>query len=389
MNYLDFINKITIKNPYANKVNFLVSGNDQLVNDVVLHDLVSDCYKEGNRLIIIDDTGKADKKYLEMVHSFGYQIKNGMSGEYCLYNPFKISTVKGLSKVRQLLSILGYDEKQKGKIIAYLNFIRHIEYLDQGSYDVEITLDILGMYCTSIAVREELENLQERGIIDADQKMLLLAKYSECSMAAADFEDMFFVIRPFIYGRSMENTPNQAFVFQTGELGEDDTIRNVVMQLVQFGLEEEREQNTTLLIFDKGYGSRKCVFNLINVCPKNVSVHVFSEDIFTLCDDTTLAMILNRFAARVYSRHNAMSSAESVEKLCGEVDVIKNTYNVAYDRRWHANRPWDVLFGNNKTETYTQMAPVREPRYRKEMVMSLMVGQCIIDYMGNTSLFVI
>jgi len=68
---------------------------------------------------------------------------------------------------------------------------------------------------------------------------------------------------------------------------------------------------------------------------------------------------------------------------------VKNSYQVTYDRRLAANRPWDILMGNNKTESYTQTAPAREPRYRKEMILSLAAGSGIVEFMGNTSVFTI
>ena len=353
--------------------------------------MVCSCREKDEALIIIDDMGISEMENIAKISSCGYQIKNGMSGEYCLYNPFQITTVKEISKIRQLLSTLEYDEKQKGKLIGYLNFIRHIEFLEHGNEAFKLTLEGLGKYCSIMAVEEKIQCLVDTGVIDERQQIMLLAKYSECSSAAADLEDMFFVLLPFISGEDIrfETNENQAIVFRIGELGEDETIRNLVMQLLQFGIEENRGRKITLLVFDKGYGNRKCILNLLKSIPSHVNMHIFSDDIFTLCDKDTLAMILNRFTARVYSRHLAMGSAETIEKICGEVDVVKNSYNVAYDRRWSSNRPWDVLMGKNKTETYTQMAPVREPRYRKEMIMGLSPGAGIVEFMGNTSVFAI
>ena len=76
-----------------------------------------------------------------------------------------------------------------------------------------------------------------------------------------------------------------------------------------------------------------------------------------------------------------------VEKNCGEIDVPKSTYTTTYDRRWRANTPWDILMGHNRTESYAQLEPVREPKYRKEMIMTLMPGTGIVEYMGEALLF--
>lgn len=391
MNYLTFIDRIVKHNQVNPRIQFLVSGNDRKIRNRVLEDVVWSCHEKDEALIIIDDMELSGMENIAKISSCGYQIKNGMSGEYCLYNPFQITTVKELSKIRQLLSTLEYDEKQKGKLISYLNFIRHIEFLEHGNGAFNLTIEVLGKYCSIMAVEEKIQYLLDIGVIDKSQQMILLAKYSECSSAAADLEDLFFVLLPFISGEGvrLEMKENQAIVFRIGELGEDETMRNLVMQLLQFGIEENRDRKLTLLVFDKGYGSRKCILNLLKSIPSYVNIHIFSDDIFTFCDRDTLALFFNRFTARVYSRHLAMGSAETIEKICGEIDVAKNSYNVTYDRRWRSNRPWDVLMGKNKTETYTQTAPVREPRYRKEMIMGLSPGTGIVEFMGNTSVFAI
>lgn len=389
MDYLTFIDKMVQYNSYAPEIQFLVSGNDRLIRESVLNDVIRNCRKQGESLLIVDDTRGTGCDYPKILRSFNYQIRNGMSGEFCLYHPFRFTTVQGISKIRQMLTILEYDEKQKAKLISYLNLIHHIEMLRQESHHPELTLETVVQYSTVAAMEGKLQELVDSGILDHRQRLVLLEKYMECASAAADFEDMLYVLYPFIHGRDLlkEIRAGQAWVFPTGELGEDETVRSLVMQLLQFGLEEDRNRKITLLILDKGYGSRSCVLNLLKGATPHIHMHIFSADIFTLCDASTLTMVLNRFTARIYSSHLAMSSAEAIEKACGEIDVVKNTYDVTYDRRWRSNRPWDILLGNNKTESYGTAPPEREPRYRKEMIMKFPSGNGIVEFMGNTSIF--
>ena len=176
-------------------------------------------------------------------------------------------------------------------------------------------------------------------------------------------------------------------MFPTGSLKADIQIRRTALQLVQFWLETRPDNRMTLILFDKGYGEREFLCEFLLSLPSSMRVHLFSEDAFTLCGNDTLAMLLERFPARVYGRHAAMASAEAVERVCGEIDVTQHAYNVTYDRHMASNRPWDLLLGRNKAETYAQTAPVRKPRYRKEMILSFPLGQGIVDYLGNCSLF--
>ncbi len=387
MDYLMFINQIARYVQQPPEMQLLVSGNDSLVQKKVIDDVISGSHKRGNALIIIDDTETIFS--LETVSRFGYQIVNGMSGEYCLYNPFHITTAKGISRIRQLLTILGYDECRKGKVISYLKFIQYVEALDRDDHDFELTMESLGGYCTTIAVEEKLQQLLEEEIISDRQRDMLLRKYSECAGAGADLEDLFYLLMPYADSRAqrLDMTPGQAVVFKTGELGEDENAKRLVMYMIQFGLEEMNKTNITVVIFDKGYGERKGVLSLVKSLTPKVQMHLFSNDIFAIGDAVLLSTILNRFSVHIYSQHLIASSAEYIEKACGEIDIAKYQKTTTYDRRWGSNKPWDIFLGKNKTEAYTELTPVREPRYRKEMIMSFSQGSGIVEFMGNTSIF--
>lgn len=386
MDYLMYMEQIKRRCSEDGQVQFLVSGNDNVAENAVVREVVNNCRKKADLLFIVDDTDF--NVNMDCIVRAGYHIVNGLSGEYSLYNPFHISSIKDVSKIRQMLDTLGYDEKQKGKLIAYLNFIRHLEILRNGSTDVELTIEKLCNYCTTIAVEECLIELVESGIIEREQQDLLLRKYSECASAGADLEDVFFMVMPYINGQEDNLCQNDgtAIILKTGELGEDDVARTLILQLLQFSLERQSGKNVTVLVFDKGYGSRKCLFSFVKSLSTRIQIHLFSRDIFTLTDTPSLAMIMNRFPIRVYSRHSVMNSAEYIEKICGDVDVPKYQKTTTYDRRWRANSPWDILMGKNKTESYTEMATVREPLYRKEMIMNMSSGEAIVQYMGNTSI---
>ena len=87
---------------------------------------------------------------------------------------------------------------------------------------------------------------------------------------------------------------------------------------------------------------------------------------------------MNKFPARIYTRHEDMGSCGKIEAHCGDVDVVKRSFTVTVDRRFRANSAWDMLFGTNKSETEIMNAPVRVPRYRKEVhpVTSTKNGYC-------------
>lgn len=391
MNYLMYINQINRRTADCAPIQYLVSGCDSHVRNTVLRNVLQQTQSAGQPLIVVGDGAEHGEQAI--LREQGYRLENGISGEYYLHNPFrKLGSVKGISRLRQLLAIMDYDERQKGKLSAYLSFIRHLEYLRTGSQTLDLTMEKLAEYCTALAVEETLQALLEEGTISAQQQMLYLAKYAECAAAGADFEDMFFLLMPFTRaeGRRLNGESGTAVLFPTGEqLGSDDALRGMILKLLQYALEDPAMANATVLVFDKGYGSRGTIAELLNGLPPHINLHVFSEDIFTLCDKSALAMILNRFSVRVYSRHLTMTSAQAIESACGDIEVVKKSYNVTYDRRLRANRPLDVLFGTNKTENYCNTAPVKEPKYPKEMILQLTPGTGIVQYMGASELFAI
>ena len=391
MNYLMYIDQINRSTPACVPVQYLVSGCDCYVRNTVLRNILQQTRSAGRPVIVVGDGAEHGAQTLLIEQ--GYRLENGMSGEYFLCNPVQqLRSVKDISRLRQLLAIMGYDEHQKGKLCTYLSLIQHLEQLRTGRPEPALSLEKLAAYCSTLAVEETLQTLLEEGTISPQQQMMYLSKYAECAEAGASFEDLFFLLIPFMKaeGRRLNGDSGIAVLFPTGDaLGSDDTLRSMILKLLQYALEDPAMSNTTVLVFDKGYGNRSAIAQLINSLPPHIDLHVFSEDIFTLCEKPMLAMILNRFSARVYSRHLTMTSAQAIEAACGDIQVVKKTYNVTYDRRLRANRPLDVLFGTNKTENYSTTAPVREPRYPKEMILQLSPGTGIVQYMGNSAIFTI
>lgn len=410
MNYLQFMDRMLWSHHMGHdQVRYLVTGADPAIRDYVFHDIAGRCRNQGKTLYVVDDTGQREIIGIGILQDAGYRLQNGLSGSLCLYDPFHVTSVRGTSRFRQILESLGYNEHQKAKLLGYFHFLIHLENLTSpksgtgagaeiskgkegtASRQTRLSAEVLCTYSSVSAVEERLQELVDSGIISESERFHLLSKYAECSSAAADFEDMLFILMPFIRGKSIHEgaSPARALVFPTGELGEDEAVRTILLQLLRFGLEEGDPAHASVLVFDKGFGQRKSLFTFLTSLPTAMEIHVFSDDIFTLSDDAGIANLLNRFNTRIYSRHLTMDSCKRIEEACGEIDIVKNARTTTYDRRLFSNAPWDILLGTNRTEAYVQAAPVREPRYRKEMICRLSAGNGIIDFMGQTSLFAV
>ena len=380
MHYLSFIEHMSQKYN-CNHINYLVSGIDENIQSAILGDILMNNHLQN--LIVIDDSGTFSSfNDLALIKRYGFEIKNGFSENYCLYNPFHLHSFIDITKIRQLFEIFEYDEAQKGKLISYLNFIIHLEQLDKGTCNLD--LNKLAEYSSILAVEKKIQKLVQQNVINNEQQIVLLSKYSECSSAGADLENIFYNLLPFVSGeKAIQNEFKKVIVFPIYTFDDDQNTKKAVLQLLKYGF----KSNMSFLILDKGRGERKYISHFIETFPLDVDIHIFSNDIFTLVNEEMLNHILNRFIVKIYSKHLAMSSAQIIEKICGDIEIVKEEKSVTYDRRFFANKPIDILFNKNKVESVVKMAPIREAKYRKEMIIKFPPGKGIIDFNGQTTLF--
>lgn len=379
MNYLSYIEHA--KKQMTSPVQYLVSG-QTFAHEVLLKEIIRNAYSENRDLLIINDT-KDFVDITETLTDVGYGITEGFSG-VSVYNPLNIGTLSNISKLRELLETYKMTEKEKQKVISYLSFIQHLRLLEEKN--AKLTVEVLAKeYSTYELVARKLDNLARCGQIEEDEMYFLLNKYSECSAIAADLEDLFPLLLPFVKesggGQTNENNIKNAVILQTGKLGRDQTLKQMIVQLSKFGIDEDNTFKAVIYI-DNGCGSREELHYLCTELSVNVDFHIMSKDIFTT-PASVLPEILNRFDIKVYGRHKNMSSATMLENELGEIGVSKSTYNKVYDRRFSSNKPLDVLFGRNKTEGYQTLAPVKEARYSKELISELKPNQIIMDVHGQ------
>ena len=122
---------------------------------------------------------------------------------------------------------------------------------------------------------------------------------------------------------------------------------------------------------------------MISCLPRSMELYYVTEDVFA-AEESALRCLKGAFSAEIFSRHTSMESCQAIEKRFGTIPVRHSTYTVHYDRRWKANSPWDVFLGNNKSEDYGAAAPMEEPRYRKEDIMSFPAGTVLLKCGGDS-----
>lgn len=379
-NYLQYINMIQSTGTSNPRLQFLVSGVDLQVRDTVLSNVIAAGHRQNSRLFIVDNTRNG---YDLSNTTQDYRIVSVTSGEISLCCDLldTDSSLQSISRFREILSVLGFNATQTMKINTYLNFVKETE--ERLGNHAPLTIETLEEYSAAMIVEYKLEQLVASGKLSEKNRRYLLARYSEVAAAAADFEHFLILLTPFVGGA--EPRPDQIVLASLGTFANDDVMRNLICRLLISHI-KKAPGNTTVLILDDTDDDRDAIIGFLRLLPSAVDVHLFSKDIFSLTD-SGLSTVMNRFPVRIYSRHEDYRSCHSIEKLCGEIDVVKKTTTVSRDRRLRANTPIDMLFNLNKVETEITNAPVREPKFRKEAIQSLPPGVGIVDFAGNKMVF--
>lgn len=380
VNYLQYIGSVQQGGGTFPNVRFLVSGVDSKVHQIVGQNIVSSAYDRGKTLFVVDNT----QSYNAMQTGFGrYQVVNALNGEVSLCNDLlNVNSLKSISRLRSLLSDLGFDGTRAMKIVTYLNFVKETQRRLCDSTD--LTIDILEQYGSMMLVEWKLKQLVETGSLSEENYSYLMGRYSEVSGAAADFETFLVLLSPFL--GSMQPTPSMAVHLPIGEFSSDRPMQEVLSKLL-ISYIKQNVSNATVLILDDGNGEdRKFIIDILKNIPISSEVHMLSNDAFTL-GEADRSILMNVFPVRIYTRHENMTSCGRIECLCGQIDVVKHSSTVTIDKRFRANSAWDMLLGTNRTETSIANAPTKEYRFRKEIINTMYDGTGIIDYAGNKVMF--
>lgn len=352
----------------------LVSGADEYVRQLVGQQLVNALDPRHKTLYLLDNTQNG-----AVPPQLGaYPLRNAAAGEVSLCaDLFETASLASISRLRALLSALGFDAMQTMRVVTYLDFVRETERRLGNA--APLTLETLEEYSGMALVQWKLRQLA----LSEENRAYLLARYSEVSGAAADFDMMCALLRPFTQGP--RPAPGTGVYLPVGRFAADPAMQHTMTQLLLSSLAETAPQ-AALVILDDGMGDRPFLTRLLQGLPPGTEVHLLSQDVFSLPEQTVSAL-MNTFPVRVFSRHESMASCRRIEALCGEIDVVRPSSSVTTDRRWRANSAWDMLLGNNKTETSIRSAPVKESRFRKEVIASLLPGTVILSCGGSSMLF--
>lgn len=379
MNYLQYIQSLYQHEYSNNDIRYLVSGVDSRVRKILGQYIVNSVYESGKILFILDSTQSGSA----FTDFGGFKVMNPLNGDIDLcHDLLEVSSLKEVSRLRSLLSDLGFDGTKGMKVISYLSFVKETERR-LGNHS-PLSVEVLEQYGGTSMVKWKLWQVVEKGMLSKESYEYLLCRYAEVSDAAADFEMFLVMLAPFLSG-NFQPSSGIAVHLPVGEFASDRPMQEVLCKLM-ISYIKKQPATCSVLIVDDGKCDRGCIIDTLKTLPTATDVHFFTTDAFSMREED-LSVLMGTFPVRIYSRHDSMSSCSKIEACCGHVDIVKRSYTTTIDKRIRASTAFDMLLGTNRTEAEIRNAPVREARYRKETINALCPGAAIIDCGGTQALF--
>ena len=371
MNYLQYIKKQQGIEP----TRFLLSGMDIGVRQLLGQHMIHFCQEQELTLFIVDHT-QEDRFFT--IPDLDFHVIRVPNDKVMLCSDLlEAVSLYDVSRIRVLLSGLGFQESRIMKVITYLRFVKETQYRlgDHGP----LRIATLETYGSMHLVEEKLRQLERKGALSAENVDYLMGRYSEISREAAEFETFLIMLEPFLEGKIPDLHTIIHLPF--GSFDADAGMQKLISRLMISYMKEHPGQ-CAMLILDDGMGERDFLTDILSHVPGSMPVYLLSDDAFSL-DDQQINIVMNAFPIRIYTRHADMRSCAKVAECCGQIDVIHKAYTVTVDHHLKANSAWDMLLGTNHSESEIRNAPVKEYRFPKETIHAMAEGTGIIDCKGS------
>lgn len=308
MNYLQYIQSLYQPEYLNNDIRYLVSGIDSRVRKVLGQYIVNSVYESGKILFILDSTQSGSA----FTDFGGFKVMNPLNGDIDLcHDLLEVSSLKEVSRLRSLLSDLGFDGTKGMKVISYLSFVKETERR-LGNHS-PLSVEVLEQYGGTSMVKWKLWQLVEKGMLSKESYEYLLCRYAEVSDAAADFEMFLVMLAPFLSG-NFQPSSGIAVHLPVGEFASDRPMQEVLCKIM-ISYIKKQPAACSMLIVDDGKCDRRCIIDALKTLPTATDVHFFTTDAFSMREED-LSVLMGTFPVRIYSRHDSMSSCSKIEACC-------------------------------------------------------------------------
>lgn len=382
MNALSIIDNY--KNAYNKMPSILVSGIDTVVKNAICKKWFGMVCETGAPHIIIDLSKMGELK--GTINKCGVKIGAYIPGNNC-FSLFDGDEIDSEDRLRVWMENAGWTNERKDRAISYLLFLSHIDALVTGETG-KFGMELIAKYSAPKEFENRIQQLENQGIIEYDEQISILGRYSELSNVAPDLENL-LMGGSITEGMTKEETikieklrGNSVLYVHLGKV-KDEYSRKKILSAVIGKIDSYLSvQNVqpVITIYSKGKATDNIISEFISDMEEVGQVLLVSDNIFGVNESSGIEQ---NFPIRIYSRQAVMDAAEKVEDAFGYIYVRKKSYATARDMHQRSRGIIDRLLRTDVVMTETILGPQPEAKYRKEDIMHFPPGYCIVGYLGQ------
>lgn len=382
MNVLSIIEEHTKK--YNEVPSILVSGSDQFTKEGMTRRWIDIVHQSKEPHVVIDMSKMCTFK--NILDNSGVTIGETIPGSNS-FSVFDGDQITSEDRLRVCMESSGWDENNKDKAIAYIKLLQHIHDIEYGEPG-EINLELISMYSAPKAVEYRIQQLVNNGILNCDEQINILGRYSELSTVAPNIENI-LISYSSMFGITKENkvdlsnmTNDKVLYVYIGKIKDMRSRKNMLESVSEIITDYVKYTGTKpyVTIYSKGNKYDSVLAEFLQDISEVSRILLITENLFAIENYSDISQC---FQMRIYSRHNTMEACEEVEKCFGNIYVRKKSYSKARDMHFRARGIFDRIMGTDVVLTETTSTLVAEAKYRKEDISMMPEGYCIVSYAGE------
>ena len=364
---------------------WMCSGDDEAVTSIVFKNLLSKAVEQRFVQVVIasEDMFPAVSQIVESdSRNKGYLP----SYAHRYFPAFSGREVDMKERMVEILKRCHVDQDKADDVMAYIDFLTELES-EIGEDDHARDETLLQKYLRASAVERVLNTAVANGEITQDECRDWFEDYSECSSGRIHLKRILNRLdRSFSLKKercksisALGQGDRLCFIIKS-DMSED--MKELMFEMIGWDILEAKRngKQISLMVLEgcKKYGNE--LLQLLNVSSADINFNFFAKDFFSGHTTEWSEQIDEYFRRYIYTAHSRMESCEEIStKRFGQIPVVRNSYACDRDRRISNNRVLDQLLDTNRVDHYVQHVPVWEAQYRKEEIIDIRIGICLVQ----------
>lgn len=373
------------KEKYQGIPSILVSGIDTQVKDVVYKTWFDIAYNMIVPHIVIDLSKMSELKYV--ITRCGINIESYLPGDNC-FSVFDGDDMDSEDRLRIWMENAGWTEEKKDKAIAYIIFLSQIDAIETGRV-AKFGMELISKYSAPKEFECIIQQWVNQNIIDTDEQICILGKYSELSPIAPELENL-IIGGSILQGTAKKNEVNldklngKNVLYVHLAKVHDEMSQKKLLNAVEGKMENYIQTHNILkpliTIYSKGKSTDSVILQFIRDIAEFCNILFVTDNIYAINNSSEIEQ---NFPMKIYSRHAVMNGAQKVEESFGNIYVRKKSYAIAKDMHLRSRSLIDTILGTDVVKTESLSEPRPEAKYKKEDIISFPPGYCIFSYEGQ------